>query len=70
MTGHILPFDNEAALAYPEIAAARRQGGHPISHFHAQISAITRSRCARLATRNVREFAECWIEVINPWTAR
>jgi len=70
MAGRILPSDTETALAYPEIVAARRQGGHPISQIDAQIAAITRSRGARLATRNVRDFADCGIEVINPWTAR
>jgi predicted nucleic acid-binding protein len=29
MAGRILPFDTEAALAYPEIVAARRQGDSP-----------------------------------------
>jgi toxin FitB len=70
MAGRILPFDTEAALAYPEIVAARRRGGHPISQIDAQIAAITLSRGARLATRNVRDFTDCGIEMINPWAAR
>ena len=67
LAGRVLPFDTDAALAYPEIAAGRRQGGKPISQIDAQIAAIVRSRGARLATRNVRDFAECGITVVDPW---
>lgn len=67
--GRILPFDSAAALAFAAIAASRRQAGKPISQFDAQIAAIARSRGAVLATRNVADFAECGVEIINPWTA-
>lgn len=65
--GRVLPFDIDAALAYPDIAAGRRQAGQPISQIDAQIAAIVRSRGARLATRNVRDFTDCGITVVNPW---
>jgi predicted nucleic acid-binding protein len=67
LAGRVLPFDTDAALAYPEIADRRRQGGKPISQIDAQIAAIVRSRGARLATRNVRDFVECGITVVDPW---
>lgn len=67
LAGRVLPFDTEAALAYPEIAAGRRRIGLPITQVDAQIAAIVRSRGARLATRNVGDFAECGITVIDPW---
>jgi predicted nucleic acid-binding protein len=69
LAGRVLPFDTEAALIYPSIAAARRQSGHPISQIDAQIAAIVRSRGARLATRNVRDFEGCGIDLIDPWSA-
>jgi predicted nucleic acid-binding protein len=65
--GRILPFDGDAADAFAPLAAARRQAGRPISLPDAQIAAIARSRGAALATRNVRDFNECGIEVIDPW---
>jgi predicted nucleic acid-binding protein len=68
MAGRILPFDSDAALMYPDIAAGRRRSGQPISQIDAQIAAIVRSRGARLATRNVRDFQGCGIEVVDPWT--
>jgi len=68
--GRILPFDSHAAVAFAEIAAQRRQSGRPISQADAQIAAIARSRGASLATRNVSDFEDCGIDVINPWTPR
>ncbi len=69
MAGQVLAFDNDAADQYAEIAAVRKNGGKPISQFDAMIAAITKSRGARLATRNVKDFAGCGIEVIDPWGA-
>lgn len=67
-TSRILPFDSAAAVAFAEIAAARRQAGRPIAQADAQIAAIARSRGATLATRNVPDFEGCEINVVNPWT--
>ena len=65
--GRILPFDSAAALAYAPIAAARPLAGRPISQANAQIAAIAASRGAAIATRNVADFAECGITVVDPW---
>ncbi len=67
-TGRILPFDSAAAVAFAEIASNRRQAGRPIAQADAQIAAIARSRGAALATRNVADFEDCGIDVVNPWT--
>jgi hypothetical protein len=66
--GHVLSFDNDAADMYADIAASRRTAGKPISQFDAMIVAMARSRGAGLATRNVKDFEDCGIDVINPWT--
>jgi predicted nucleic acid-binding protein len=63
----VLPFDSDAADAYSRIAAERKRSGKPISQFDAQIAAITRANGGVLATRNVGDFKDCGIEVINPW---
>jgi predicted nucleic acid-binding protein len=65
----LLSFDSDAAAAYAEIGASRRAAGKPISQFDAMIAAMTRSRGATLATRNVKDFQGCGIDVVNPWTA-
>ena len=65
--GRVLPFDSSAARAYAEIAAASRAAGRPISQSDCQISAIARSRGMAVATRNVRDFSETGVELIDPW---
>ena len=63
----ILSFDSSAAHAYASIASARRTSGNPISQADCQIAAIARSKGASVATRDVRGFQDCGIEVVNPW---
>ena len=65
--GRVLPFDQAAAQAYAEIAVTRHRSGRPITQFDAQIAAIARSRDAGVATRNVADFEDCGIGVIDPW---
>jgi predicted nucleic acid-binding protein len=65
--GQVLSFDSDAADMYAEIAASRRAAGEPISQFDAMIIAMARSRGASLATRNVKDFEDCGVDVINPW---
>lgn len=65
-----LPFDSNAANDYADIAAMRKSRGMPISQFDAMIAAVTRSRGAILATRNVKDFTHCGVEIIDPWTFR
>ena len=65
----VLPFDSEAAGAYADIAATRRSVGRPIAPADCQIAAIARSRNMAVATRNVQDFEDIDIEVVDPWTA-
>ena len=65
--GPVLPFDSEAATIYARLASTRRRDSTPISFADAQIPAITQSRGGRLATRNIRDFSSCGIEIVNPW---
>jgi predicted nucleic acid-binding protein len=65
--GRILPFDADAAQLFATIAAKRKTIGRPISQIDAQIAAIARLHRATLATRNVDDFEECDIDIINPW---
>lgn len=64
---HVLPFDAEAAAVYAVIVSRRERAGTPIVGFDAQISSICRTRHATLATRNVKDFDNTGIEVIDPW---
>ena len=64
----ILPFDSDAAVVYADIASARRAAGRPVPTADCQIAAIARSRGMAVATRNVRDFVDMGIDVIDPWT--
>jgi toxin FitB len=68
-SGQVLSFDSDAADMYAEISASRRSAGKPLSQFDAMIVAMARSRGAVLATRNVKDFEDCGVELVNPWAA-
>lgn len=63
----ILPFDSAAAREYADIAAKRRTAGSPVESADCQIAAIARSLNMTLATRNVADFEDVGIAVVNPW---
>ena len=65
----ILPFDSEGAWEYADIATVRRSAGRPFAPADCQIAAIARSRNMTVATRNVRNFEDIEVEVVDPWTA-
>ena len=65
----IQPFDSGAARAYADIAARHRSAGRPVAPADCQIAAIARSRSMAVATRNVRDFEDADIKVVDPWTA-
>jgi len=63
----ILPFDESAARLYGEIKGYRREIGRPLSDFDGQIASIARSRGFAVATRNIKDFEDCGIDLINPF---
>lgn len=63
----VLAFDVAAAEQYALVVSHRERLDMPIEGFDAQIAAICRVREAALATRNVTDFQETGIKVINPW---
>ncbi len=63
----ILDFDGAAARAYGDIRGARKEMGRPMSNFDAQIAAIARVHRFAVATRNVRDFEDMGLELINPF---
>jgi predicted nucleic acid-binding protein len=67
-SGRILSFDMHAARAFADISARCRRLGRPIGELDAQIAAIARSQGAAIATRNVSDFKDCGVELIDPWS--
>ncbi len=65
--GRILPFDSAAAGELATILVLRKQLGRPIASHDAQIASIARSRGMSVATRDVADFADCGVTLIDPW---
>ena len=65
----VLPFDTPAATQYASVVTDRDRVGLPIDGFDAQIAAICRAHNASLATRNLKDFHETGIDLIDPWQA-
>lgn len=68
----ILPFDYTAAKCHAEIMALRERSGKPISMADAQIAAICQSTALAnttptLVTRNIKDFTNLGLTLINPW---
>ncbi len=63
----VLAYDESAARIYGELMADRKELGLPMSVPDGQIAAIARHRHLSVATRNVLDFANCGIEVIDPF---
>ncbi len=63
----ILSFDEAAAHAYGGIMEHRKAVGRPISATDGQIAAIAKARGFAIATRNIKDFEESQIVLINPF---
>lgn len=66
-SGRVVGFDSDAARAFARIGAQRRVLGRPMSQADAQIAAIVLVRKAKLATRDVSDFLDCGVEIVDPW---
>lgn len=66
-TDKILPFDSEATPHFAQIMATRQRTGRRIAPSDAMIAAIARRHGAAMATRNLRDFEGCGIELHDPW---
>ena len=66
-TGRIFAFDELAAVEYADIVLKRDLLGTPISMADAQIASICRVCSAGFATRNIKDFVNTGLVLINPW---
>ncbi|MCI5167385.1 MAG: type II toxin-antitoxin system VapC family toxin [Candidatus Electrothrix sp. GM3_4] len=65
--GRIIVFDESAARVYAEIMGRCKEKGRPMSLPDGQIAAVAQAGHLSLATRNIRDFESCGIELINPF---
>ena len=66
----VLPFDQQAAMAYAPLVGHAQAGGRLISMGDAQIAAIAAVRGFTVATRDTAPFVAAGVPVINPWEQR
>ena len=66
LEGRVMPFDIRAAEAAAFVFAQRRRTGRQIEWRDTQIAGIIMANKARLATFNVRHFADLSIGLIEP----
>lgn len=64
---HVLPFDRACADSCGHIRTDREASGRPITIADAMIAATASVHSATLVTRNVRDFADCGIDLVDPW---
>lgn len=67
-TDRILSFDENAAYLYGKIMGDRKKQGRPLSLLDGQIVAIALLHGAALATRNIRDFEDCALQLIDPFS--
>ncbi len=63
----VISFDESAAQMYGDIMGHRKEIGRPLSVPDGQIAAIARAHDCAIATRNVRDFEECRLSIVNPF---
>ena len=63
----ILDFDEQAANIYGEVMGEGKLKGHPMSVPDGQIAAIALLNKFAVASRNVKDFKYCGVEIINPF---
>ena len=66
--GRVLPFDAEAAEIWGEIMGDGDRTGRVKPMADAQIAAVARRHGLTLATRNVSDFEDMSVPLLNPWT--
>ena len=65
----VLPFDREAAVIWGAIMGDGDRAGRPKSMADAQIAAVALRHGLTLATRNIRDFKDMGVTLVDPWAA-
>ena len=65
--GRILVFDVKAAAMFAQINAKAQAAGSPLGFADGAIAAMALANGFNVATRNVADFADTGVKIINPW---
>lgn len=66
-SGRVVPFDEPAARLFADMAVRARAAGRPLAAADGYIAASAAARGLAVATRNVQDFSETGVDVVDPW---
>jgi hypothetical protein len=66
-TGRVLPLDQAVAVRWGEMMAEAERRGRPRPAVDLQIGATAACLGLAIATRNVSDFEDLGLEIVNPW---
>jgi toxin FitB len=67
LESRVMAFGLAAARHYALVVSEREKADRPIAGADGQIAAICRELQATLATRNVKDFENTGVRLVNPW---
>ncbi len=67
LAGRVLVFDEAAAREAATLTAEREKRGRTVDVRDTFIAGIVRAHGATLATRNIRDFDDAGIRLVDPW---
>lgn len=68
LNGRLLPFDGSSAECASRVYSCQQSRGNNVGIGDVQIAGIALAQNATLATRNVKDFNDLDIPLVNPWT--
>jgi toxin FitB len=68
--GRVLPVSSEITKLWGELSARREKLGRPIAVVDGLLAATCIVHGLTMVTRNVRDFQDLSLQVINPWQAQ
>jgi len=63
----VLPFDTNTAKVWAQMTSEAEARGKPMAAFDSIIAATARAHGCKLVTRNVKDFSNVGVELLNPW---
>jgi toxin FitB len=67
---NLLDFQSGEAALFATIATRRRIIGRPMMEMDALIAATAAARGLTVVTRNVRDFEDCGVALLDPWNLK
>lgn len=69
-TGRVLPFDQEAARRYAQMAVTAHAAGRPLPTADGYLAGTAAAHGFAVATRNIAHFGDTGVALIDPWQGR